>query len=280
MNDREPAPGDAGGGLVTVVIDAVDVPRHAGLLARTHDGDVDAIIVRGVYEPAYLAGLVDRIIAGDVPFPEFPIPPAGAGLALGGSLDLVTESLDAHLEDARMTRAALHRLFATGVDFERRSAEILGQLAGLPARVLEHGDGRTYSPATVRFLGPGAGIRMHCEDQKLAEPAKARIAEVARRRVSSFYMMMVPPASGGELLLYDLTWSKVRDEHLEHGRIRPDRVAALHRAERYPLGAGDMVLFGNGRVHEVTPVGPETTRWTIGGFFVFARDDSAVYFYS
>jgi hypothetical protein len=41
-----------------------------------------------------------------------------------------------------------------------------------------------------------------------------------------------------------------------------------------------MVLFGNGRVHEVTPVGPGTARWTIGGFFVFARDDSAVYFYS
>ena len=41
-----------------------------------------------------------------------------------------------------------------------------------------------------------------------------------------------------------------------------------------------MVLFGNGRVHEVTPVAPGGVRWTIGGFFVFDRDDSAVYFYS
>lgn len=279
MSDHESAPGVAAR-LATVVIDAADAPHHAGLLARTHDGDVDAIVVRGVYEPVFLAGLVDRLLAGEVAFPEFPIPPAGAGLALGGSLDLVTDSLDAHLDDARMTRAALQSLFAGGVDFEQRSAEILGCLAGVPARLLEHGDGRTYSPATVRFLGPGAGIRMHCEDQKLNEPAKARIGEVARPRVSSFYMTMAPAVSGGELILYDLTWSEVRDEHLERGRIRPDRVAALHRAERYQLGAGDMVLFGNGRVHEVTPVGSGSFRWTIGGFFVFAHDDSAVYFYS
>jgi len=280
MKDHESAPGDAAGRLVTMVIDAVDVPQCAGLLARTHDGDVDAIIVRRVYEPRHLATLVERIIARQVRFPEFPIPPAGAGVVLGGSLDLVRGSLDAHLEDARLTRAALRDLFAGSVDFEQRSAEILGHLAGVPARVLGHGDGRTYSPATVRYLGSGAGIRMHCEDQKLAEPAKARIGEVARPRVSSFYMTMMPAASGGELLLYDLTWDEVRDEHLERGRIRPDRVAALHRAERYPLEAGDMVLFGNGRVHEVTPVGPGSARWTIGGFFVFARDDSAVYFYS
>ena len=272
--------GGMGSGKSTVVIDAADVSHHPGLLARTHDGDVDAIIVRRVYEPHYLVGLVDRIVAGQVQFPEFPIPPAGSGVVLGGSLDLVPGSLDDHLDDARLTRTALRDLFAGGVDFEQRSAEILGHLAGVPARVLEHGDGRTYSPATVRFLGSGAGIRMHCEDQKLGEPAKKRIAEVARPRVSSFYMTMVPPASGGELLLYDLTWDSVREEHLERGRIRPDRVAATHRAERYPLAAGDMVLFGNGRVHEVTPVGPGTARWTIGGFFVFARDDSAVYFYS
>lgn len=276
MSDRE----SAAGRLVTVVIDAVDVPHHPGLLARTHDGDVDAIIVRRVYEPAYLAGLVEQIIARRVRFPEFPIPPAGAGVVLGGSLDLVPGSVDEHLEDARLTRSALRELFAGGVDFEERSAEILGHLAGVPARVLEHADGRGYSPATVRYLGPGAGIRMHCEDQKLGEPAKARIAEVARPRVSSFYMTMVPPASGGELLLYDLTWAAVRQEHLERGRIRPDRVASSHRADRHALAAGDMVLFGKGRVHEVTPVGPGTARWTIGGFFVFARDDSAVYFYS
>lgn len=280
MSGRESAGGDAVGRLVTVVLDAAEVSRHPGLLARTHAGDVDAIIVRRVYEPPFLAALVDRIIAGHVRFPEFPIPPAGAGVVLGGSLDLVAGPLDEHLDDARLTRTALRHLFSGGVDFEQRSAEILGQLAGVPARVLEHGDGRAYSPATVRYLGPGAGIRMHCEDQKLAEPAKARIAEVASPRVSSFYMTMVPPASGGELLLYDLTWDSVREEHLERGRIRPDRVAAAHRAERYPLAAGDMVLFGNGRVHEVTPVGPGTARWTIGGFFVFARDDSAVYFYS
>lgn len=275
-----PSPAGGGAGLVTVVIDAADVPRHAGLLARTHDGDIDAIVVRGVYEPAFLALLVERIVNRQVRFPEFPIPPAGAGVVLGGSLDLVPGSLDEHLDDARVTRASLRTLFAGDVDFEARSAEILGHLAGVPARVLEHCDGRTYSPATVRYLGPGAGIRMHCEDQKLAEPAKARIGEVAHPRVSSFYMTMVPAASGGELLLYDLTWDEVRDGHLERGRIRPDSVAAVHRASRFPLGAGDMVLFGNGRVHEVTPVGPGSVRWTIGGFFVFDRDDSAVYFYS
>ena len=277
--DVTPAP-IAGHTLACVVIDAADVHRYSGLLARTHAGDVDAIIVRRVEDPRRLAALVERIVAGAVRFPEYPIPPAGAGVVLGGSLDLVTDSLDDHLDAARRTRAALGELCADGGDFESRAAEILGALAGVPARVLEHGDGRTYSPATIRYLGPGAGIRLHCEDQKLSEPAKARIREAARPHVSSFYMVMVPPASGGDLLLYDLTWDAVQDHHLTRGRIDAARVAATHRAERVPLAAGDMVLFGNGRVHEVTPVGPGTARWTIGGFFVYSRDGSEVLFYS
>lgn len=276
----EAAMPDVGHRLTCMVIDAADVREHAGLLSRTHTGDVDAIIVRRVEDPRRLAELVERVVAGAVRFPEYPIPPTGSGVVLGGSLDLVADSLDAHLDTARQTRDALRALGADGVDFESRAAEILGALAGVPARVLTHGDGRTYSPATIRYLGPGAGIRMHCEDQKLAEPAKARILEVARPHVSSFYMVMMPSGSGGDLLLYDLTWDAVQDHHVNRGRIDAERVAAAHRAERVPLEAGDMVLFGNGRVHEVTPVGPGTARWTIGGFFVFARDGSEVLFYS
>lgn len=271
---------DVGRRLTCVVIDAADIHEHAGLLSRTHAGDVDAIIVRRVEDPRRLAALVERIVAGVVRFPEYPIPPTGAGVVLGASLDLVADSLDTHLAAARQTREALRALCADGVDFEGRAAEILGALAGVPARVLTHGDGRFYSPATIRYLGPGAGIRMHCEDQKLAEPAKARILEVARPHVSSFYMVMMPSGSGGDLLLYDLTWDAVQDHHMIRGRIDAERVAATHRAERVPLQAGDMVLFGNGRVHEVTPVGAGTARWTIGGFFVFARDSSEVLFYS
>lgn len=267
--------------LRVAALEAEDVGSHGDLLSRTHSGDLDLILVRNVYPADFLAARVARIARKELDFPALPIPPSKAAVVLGHPLDLANPPLEDYFEDARQTSECLRTLFADGVDFEERIRGILSALSGgRAARVMEHGDGRTYSPSTVRYLGPGAHIRMHCEDQKLGEPAKRRIHEVAQPHVSSFYMMMLPPRSGGELALYDLTWDQVEESLLEAGRVSPEKVHGRFRAEAYTLDAGDLVLFGNGRIHEVRPVGPDTSRWSIGGFFTFSQDDRTVYYFS
>lgn len=278
MTDAAPL---AGGFLRTVSLHVRDVAAHGDLLSRSHTGDIDLIQVREVYPADHLASLVARIARKEVDFPALPIPGSARAHCLGHSLDLTQVPLDEYFEDALQTRECLRDLFS-GADFEERVTAILSGLSGgRPARLMEHGDGRIYSPSTVRYLGPGGYIRMHCEDQKLGEPAKQRIWEVAHPHVSSFYLMMLPPRSGGELMLYDLTWSQVED-HLfdQNGQLSSARVLGRYRAEGYPLAAGDMVFFGNGRIHEVRPVGPDTSRWSVGGFYTISQDDRTVYYFS
>lgn len=249
------------------------------LLARTHDGDVDLILVRGWYPAEALAPIVNVLESDDLPVCRMEIPPNRAGLVLGHPLDLCRD-LDQYFDDAAAFEPELSALFGAAGDFAARAADLLGRLSGRPAEVMPHGDGRRYLSATVRCLAPGGHIRMHCEDQKLVEPPKQRILELARPRVSSFYLMMSPAEEGGELVLYDLTWSQVTPEHLENGRCDPAAISGRHEAHAYEMRAGDVALFGNGRIHEVSPVRGSRNRWTIGGFFTISKDDERVYYFS
>lgn len=269
-------------GLNVVEIDSDELSGCGDLLSRTHDGDVDLIIVHRWFAPDTLAGIVHTLENRDLPVFRMEIPPRRAGLVLGHPLDL-TRDLDAYFRDAEAFCPVLRELFAEAEagDFETRAAELLSSLSGgRPARVMVHGDGRRYLPATIRCLAPGGHIRIHCEDQKLGEPAKQRIREVARPRVSSFYLMMSPPESGGELTLYDLTWSQVDATHLADGRCEPDGIKGRYAKLDYAMAAGDVALFGNGRIHEVQPVAGVRNRWTMGGFFTISRDDENVFYFS
>jgi len=263
-------------------IDAGEVAEHPDLLARTHDGDVDLIIVSGLYDPVDLAPVVERLESQDhPPFPVVELPPDGLGRLYGYVLDLAGDDIEGYLHHAGVVRESCRELFAPATDFEQRMIEVIEPLAGgRRLEVLRSADGRDYLAVSIRNLLPGGFIMMHCEDQKLVEPAKRRIHEDAVPHVSSFYMALAPSQSGGELVLYDLTWDQMSEHHMLNGRCDPDVIKAECAAYAYVPRPGEMVIFGKGRVHEIRAVGPGSSRWTIGGFFTMSRDGERVLYFS
>ncbi len=263
--------------LHIVRLDAAAVAGYPDLLPRAHDGDVDLIIISGLYEPAELAPIVQRLEAGETPFPMVELPPDGAGRLFGYVLDLVGTDVEGYLEQAGPFRENCRALFSPSADFEERMVEVVEPMAtGRKLEVLRSADDRDYLAVSIRNLRPGGFIWMHCEDQKLVEPAKRRIHEVAVPHVSSFYMALAPAQTGGKLVLYDLTWDTIQERQLIDGRCDPSVITRECAAYSYTPRAGEMVIFGKGRVHEILPVGPGSERWTIGGFFTLSQDGERV----
>jgi hypothetical protein len=268
--------------LAVVEIGAGDVAAHPDLVPRAHDGDVDLIIVSGLYEPDELAPIVECLeTARHPPFPVLELPPDGSGRLYGYVLDLVGDDIEGYLHHAGPFRENCRELFAPAADFEERLIEVVEPMAGgRRLEVLRAVDGRAYLGVSIRNLRPGAFIMMHCEDQKLVEPAKRRIHEVAVPHVSSFYMALAPSQAGGELVLYDLTWDQMTEHHMINGRCNPEVITRECAAYSYVPKPGEMVIFGKGRVHEIRAVGEGSSRWTIGGFFTLSRDGERVLYFS
>jgi hypothetical protein len=280
---RAPSPAAAraaSAGLRVVNIDVDEVARHPDLLAQAHRGPIDLVIVRRVFDPSFAATVVERLESGAISFPTTELPPKGAGRLLGHVLDL-TFDLEAYFADAEWSERGCRELFAGGPAFEARTHEVLTPMAsGRRVTRMTHGDGRPYLVASIRNLGVGGHVRMHCEDQKLVEEPKRRILETATPHVSSFYLMLAPAEAGGELVLYDATWDSLEaGGHNVRGRVDPEWVRRNCQAYGYRPRVGELLLFGNARIHEVTPV-RAGSRWAIGGFFTFGLDGASVYTFS
>jgi len=260
--------------LKAIRVDARRPLVDSDLLRRTHDGDIDAILVQGLYVPEDLRLLVQRLERGEVPFQSMDLPPGKSGRVLGHVLDLARPDLKGYLEDMPAFEAGVGELFDGIPEFEHEFRRLFSLMAG-GRRVerLAAADGRPYLPYSFRHLKEGGFVRIHCEDEKLRARSKDRIREVATPHVSSFYLTLAPAATGGELLLHDLRWEDVEPMHLVNGRTCPERVPARCESFSYATQAGDLVIFGRGRVHEVSPVGPGSSRWTAGGFFCAGLDD-------
>jgi hypothetical protein len=267
-----------------LVLNVLSAPRDAceGLrngIRAVHAGELDALVVTGVYPHRDLDEVVRRLETDGGAFPTSAFPPHNRGAILGPCIDLCGPDLAAYLEEVPRMRAACDAVFRHTAAFETRVQEVLSQLSSsLPVRLLES-EGRPYAPATVRRLEPGGYVKLHTEDEKIDQPQKRHLAAVAKPGIMSFYLMLQPPLSGGELVLHELRW---RDYD---GRMYEGRSDAVLQVEGKPrahiaLEVGDLVVFGSGRFHEVTEVGPGRARWTMGGFLALGAANDAVYFYS
>ncbi|MBZ0119787.1 MAG: 2OG-Fe(II) oxygenase [Sandaracinaceae bacterium] len=265
-------------------LEVVSVPCEASGAYRDgiralHAGELGALVLSGVYAPDVLSRVVERLETEAHPFPTITFPPHNLGAILGPCIDLCGPDLDGYLDGVDQARRSCAAVFREAVPFEDRVPQVLSPIAsGLPVRLLEK-EGRPYSPATIRRLEPRGFVKLHTEDEKIDQPQKQHLASIAKPGILSFYMTLQPAASGGELVLHELRWPDY------HGPMFKGRSDAARDVEGRPrkslaLDAGELVVFGHGRFHEVSEVGPGRTRWTIGGFLALGAKDEAVYFYS
>ena len=102
----------------------------------------------------------------------------------------------------------------------------------------------------------------------------------------SYFTVLSPPESGGELVLYDLLWKDTPEIFkLDRRPNSPQRhkiVEAKYKKLNYinpPKGA--ILIFAGGKIwHKVSPIQGSRNRVTLGGFLAHSRNKDVYYYWA
>ena len=266
-------------------LDAAEVDRHPDALTGIFAGRLTGMVIRGAFPREALAAVVGRLEHGD-----FGLQSQRSAQFQGESYGrvLITEDRDlgVYFHEAARFRAACAELFAGGPDFQARVEELLTAVAGgRTVRVPMGGDDRPYAPATIRGLRAGGQIDLHCENETVDFPSMWHLSRLIHARNQlSYYVMLGPAESGGELVVHNARHAEGPGALL--ARMERSGPAVLQALSAYGqvvphTDVGDLLVFDSGRYfHRVTAVTGEKVRWTMGGFLARSLDERVVYYWS
>jgi hypothetical protein len=181
-----------------------------------------------------------------------------------------------------------------GFDFVTRIKETLNILSGskhieIPKGVDQKG---IYNPATFKEMSPDVGeLKAHCGNyfQKEFSTFYDHLEESSNIKDQlSYFVMLDPSESGGELTLYDLRWDNVKirlkgdtvlvdEKGKKHDLLNPKKIKRISIAPE----AGDMIVFSGGQIwHKVEYIKGSKNRMTLGGFLSFTKDNKGLYMWS
>lgn len=264
-------------GILEVPFDALG--RLPDALAMMRARSIDGLVVPDFYGAAEVAEVTARFWAKA---PEVPHEaPYGKPPQVFCRPLTTTADADEYHRHAPILRDFVGAIFEGLAPFEARleaafTALAGGRVVGIP----EGPDGRVYSPATLRTLPPGHRFAPHFGNQFLFAPTCAHLRSLMQVEMHlSYFTPLAAPASGGELELFPIEWSEVRDGQLDGV---PVEMAALFVERRpVPLSPGELVIFDGSRIlHAIRPVGPGPVRVTLGGFLGFTADDGGIVYWS
>lgn len=260
-------------------VDAADAAAHPDAFERLRAGDVQAIMVHGVYEPQLLAQIGDRLERHDPPFLKTWFPKEFRSWFYGRNLNMAHPLLAGYFDEAQQFQADLDALFPAGNGLLARVGGILAQLdRGRPFVPAPGPDpNQRYMFTTLRAHMEQGFIPPHLDNEQALRPSYAHLSTLVERHMTSFVLMLQAPESGGTLDVFDY----VRDP--EHAVVmnrddaaKPD-VKALRTAS-FPIPTGSMIVLDSGRyLHRLSPVRGERKRWTACSFMALSRRGDATY---
>lgn len=277
-----------------LIVDAVDVARHAGAIAAIYAKELDGMIIRGVLPGAAVEAAVRTLEADAMPKKRFEhyAHLAHPAFTVGQPIVGAQASLEAYFEDAAEQRKRIAQLFAGHVDFEQRIYEIFSLLGGgLPAEVAPGPSGKTCPPATVRVLPEGTEIGVHVGNEFIRMPQAKHLRDLVDMTDQiSYFIPLSLPEQGGELVVYGLEWTDVRNMLPQaegdaanvwfEGSEVFSAFLELDSTEFSP-GPGDLLIFDGGRYfHRVAKTLGSRPRRTIGGFLGFSVNHDKIYVWS
>lgn len=235
-------------------VDTHELESCRGWAKRLFDGALDAICVRGLYDVSTCGDVVGRLARQPRDAREH-ADPGRAGVEVVGvpvspsTLFPDGPDIETYRDGAGAFEALCMELFAPAAAFHERVLAALAVVFDAPVHVPAG-----YGVATFRRVPPGCGMDPHHEDLYAHIAVYDALRERADlARVLSVFLVLQAPTSGGAL------------------RLRDVDVAI-------PPETGTLVVFAGGRrEHEVTAVGGERARWTVGGFAAPAHDGGALY---
>lgn len=276
-------------------VDASKLTEHSSGIDQLQNSEVDGFIIRNVFSPAEIEKIVsnyERVsingrIEANSGMIVFPKPFSIVDQSSGNSREKVNE----YYAGTEVFWSGFKEQF--GVDFVGRCSETLEKISGgRKAKVPEgeYGEG-SYHPATFKHLVPGVGeFKAHCGNFFHGEfpTFYEHMKEISIiQNQMSYFVMLKPSESGGELTLYDVNWEEAEirltgDTKLEGKKGEIYDLLNEKQVKRVKLNPnpGDMIVFSGGRIWHKVEVAQGSERYSIGGFLCRSTDDSQLYIWS
>ncbi|BAY66157.1 hypothetical protein NIES22_62700 [Calothrix brevissima NIES-22] len=212
---------------------------------------------------------------------------------LGENIVFCDSGLQQYFNYAAVFRQKCATLFQGTLDFEERMEFVLRSLSGgLSVKVPKGTQGETYIPATIRKLPTDHEFPIHVGNDFLNSPQSEHLRTIVDTTDQlSFFIPLVLPEAGGELVIYGLEWDGEEllfDDTNSNSGYGARLYQQSHQVFDHQYGSmsfkpgiGDMVLFDGGRFyHCIAPTVGSRARMTIGGFLSFSKEHDAIYYWS
>ena len=272
--------GFLGGFLRTVELDAAETAAHADAFERMRAGELQAVIVHGVYPQAVLDRVVERLEQHDPPFLKTWFPEKFRSWFFGRNLNLARPDLPAYFDEAAAFHAQLDALFPSPPGLVQHVGAILASLdRGRPFLAAPGPDaGREYMFTTLRAHAEGGYIPAHFDNEQTLRPTYRHLQSIVELHMTSFVLALTMADAGGALEVFDLRVEPDRARVLSDDRVsdKPD-VSGLDSVS-FRLPPGSLILLDSGRyLHRLTPVQGARKRWTACSFMSLSRKRDATY---
>lgn len=212
---------------------------------------------------------------------------------LGENIVFADSTLQQYFDYAGIFRQKCRTLFEGMLDFEALMESMLRSLSGgLTVEIPSGSQGQTYIPATIRKVPTNHEFPIHVGNDFLNSPQSEHLRSLVDITDQlSFFVPLVLPEAGGELVIYGLEWDgeelsfeNTSSSNPYGNRLYPQAHPVFDReygSMTFKPNIGDMMLFDGGRFyHCIVPTVGDRTRITIGGFLSFSKDHDSIYYWS
>jgi hypothetical protein len=263
--------------LRVLELEAGEAGRCPDAFDRIRAGNLQAVLVRGVYSPAELAPVVERLERGELPFLRTWFPEKFRSWFYGVNLNLAHPGLAGYFDAALAFHGHLRELFAG-------AGELTGRVAGVLAS-LDHGrpfvappgprPGEHYMFTTLRAHLEKGYIPPHFDNEQALRPSYAHLRGLVEAHMTSYVLTLSTAEGGGALEVFDYVCEPNDARMISvDGAPKPALDALRRVAFRVP--AGDMIILDSGRyLHQLLPVEGTRKRWTACSFIARSRDGRA-----
>lgn len=268
------------GFLNVVELDAAGCAHHADAFERMRRGELQAIIVHGVYEEKVVHATVERLERREPAFLQTWFPEKFRSWFLGRNLNLSDPGLHGYFEEAAQFHAHLENLLPGRSGIVQHVGGLLAQLdAGRPFLAAPGPVcGQHYMFTTLRAHMEGGYIPPHFDNEQTLRPTYRHLHEIVELHMTSFVLALTRAEAGGALEVFDQVERPANARILsdDHVTEKPD-VSRLDSVG-FRLPEGSMIVLDSGRyLHRLTPVRGSRKRWTACSFMALSRNREATY---
>ena len=260
-------------------VDAGAAARHPEAFDRIRAGELHAIVVRGVYPPALLAPVVERLERHDPPFLQTWFPEKFRSWFFGANLNLAEPGLQDYFAASGGFHAQLRALFPAGLGLVERVGGLLASLDHGRPFVAPPGPraGEQYMFTTLRAHMESGYIPPHFDNEQALRPSYAHLRSLVEPHMTSFVLTLAMAEAGGALEVFDFRCEPDDARMISLDGAPKPRVEGLP-SFAFRIPAGDLIVLDSGRyLHRLTPVRGARKRWTACSFMAHSRGGAATY---